>query len=273
MDILKLYLIYNIIFLINYFLYLTFSNYIMSTTTTKYALISVYNKDNIELLSHFLIENGYTIISTGGTYDIIFKSLNESQMERLIQVSDFTGFPEILNGRVKTLHPKIYAGILAKPTNQHHMSSLESRNIPLIDIVVCNLYPFMTSVNHLTPMEEAQELIDIGGVTLIRSSAKNWENVLTITNPQKYQYIMENFNHFTPEFRKTNAAEAFMYTSTYDLAIFNYFVPPPSLTTSIVSTTTSTERSEERRVGKECVIQCVDLGGRRIIQAEDGIRD
>jgi len=196
------------------------------TTNNKYALISVYDKQNIIELAQFLLNQGYHIISTGGTYDTIAKSLNKEQYNKLIQVSDFTGFPEILDGRVKTLHPKIYGSILAKRDNLKHISTLSDMNIPLIDIVVCNLYPFDTKVTRNTPLEEAQELIDIGGVTLIRSSAKNFQHVLILTNPADYQYVIDNFQNVDTHDRKIYATKAFKYTSRYDLDIFRYFDRP-----------------------------------------------
>ena len=138
-------------------------------TQIKRALLSVYDKTGIDDLAHFLVENAIEIISSGGTQ----KHLRNSGINT-VAIEDITGFPEMLGGRVKTLHPKILAGVLAK-RNQEHMDELQKHGINTIDLVVVNLYPFEETIaNPECTIEKAVEQIDIGGPTLLRSSAKNF---------------------------------------------------------------------------------------------------
>lgn len=186
---------------------------------TRYALISTYDKTHIGTLARMLVDNGYQILSTGGT----FKKLAEILPKKMLtSVSDFTEFSEILDGRVKTLHPKIYGGLLAQRSKRKHLEELTVLNIPLIDIVVCNLYPFYQAAEQNLPMMESQELIDIGGVTLIRAAAKNWQNVLVLTDPTDYPALIENnFEDVSRDqnFRHYLAVKAFQMTSQYDSLI------------------------------------------------------
>lgn len=206
--------------------------------SVKYALISVYDKTNIERLGRFLIDQGYHLISTGGTYRVLETILyTEEEKKRLVQVSDFTEFPEILDGRVKTLHPKIYGALLARRDDSEHLSELEKYQIPQIDLVVCNLYDFRLAVENSFKMENAVELIDIGGVTLIRASAKNWQHVLPIIDPKDYDYLMSNLPSLMSDLpaRQRLAQKAFYHTSNYDLMISNYLLnskPTRSVTTT-----------------------------------------
>lgn len=183
----------------------------------KYALVSLFDKTGIESLVGLLSSQGYTIISTGGTFKAINQILGGSS-SRLIQVSDLTKFPEILDGRVKTLNPIIFGGILARRDIKSHQSELQQHNIPYIDVVVCNLYPFH-EVDKDTTMEEATELIDIGGVTLIRAAAKNWNDVTVLIDPADYQGLATNNTAKDPAWRQYLAAKAFNHTHNYDLMI------------------------------------------------------
>ena len=187
----------------------------------KRALISVFKKDGIVDFAKTLIENDWEIISTGGT----FKLLTENDIP-CTQVSDITGFPEIMNGRVKTLHPKIHGAILAVRDNESHITQMKENDIHPIDMIVVNLYPFEEVIKKVdTTFEEAIEMIDIGGPTMIRSAAKNFRDVLVITDPSMYKEValkIENGEEFDFEFRKMLAMKVFEKTAAYDAAIFNY---------------------------------------------------
>ncbi len=186
---------------------------------TKYALISVSDKTGIIPMSHFLFSQGYTILSTGGTYRHIYDNLPEGQSpDSLIQVSDFTGFPEILGGRVKTLHPKIYGGLLWD-------GRFNCNGIDKIDIVVVNLYPFEEKIKDENITEDiAIENIDIGGVSLIRAASKNFKNVRLLVDPADYEYVCNNWDSTNMYFyRKNQAIKGFDMVTRYDAAITNYF--------------------------------------------------
>ena len=153
----------------------------------KKALISVSDKTGIVELAKNLIEFGYEIISTGGT----LKVLNESGV-KAVDISSVTGFPECLDGRVKTLHPKVHAGLLAMRDNAEHMDFLKSMNIDPIDIVVVNLYPFKETVKKPNiDLQTAIENIDIGGPTMLRSAAKNYQDVAVMVDPADYAKVLE----------------------------------------------------------------------------------
>lgn len=192
----------------------------------KSALISVSNKNNVDELASFLVKNDFHIFSTGGTYKHLSTFVT---LDKLHQVSDLTKFPEILNGRVKTLHPVIYGGLLAKRDNKEHMMELQNYNIPTLDIVVTNLYPFNKVLendeNNKMNMDEALELVDIGGVTLLRAAAKSFKDVLVISDPQDYKHVMENFNDLSFQYRQHLAYKAFNHTKEYDTMISNYLNP------------------------------------------------
>ena len=180
----------------------------------KNALITVSNKQNINEISKFLLDNGFNIYSTGGTFSKIMQEF-PSFSDKIYQVSDYTGFPEILSGRVKTLHPKIYGGILADNKNETHLEEVENNNILQFSVVVVNLYPF--------EQNNCIENIDIGGVSLIRASAKNFENVSILTNPAQYAQFIENYPNLNNSLRKSWARDAFLHTREYDSNIFNHF--------------------------------------------------
>jgi len=192
------------------------------------VLISVYDKRNLEQLARGLSDLGAEIVSTGGTYDAL-----RAMGVEVLQVSDVTGFGEILSGRVKTLHPAIHAGILADRSNQAHMQELQTHGITPIDAVVVNLYPFVQTVS-LGPvsLEEAVEQIDIGGVALIRAAAKNARDVLVVIDPRDYDSLLEEVRRRASdptededEFAQGLAAKAFAYTASYDSYIASYLQP------------------------------------------------
>jgi phosphoribosylaminoimidazolecarboxamide formyltransferase/IMP cyclohydrolase len=187
----------------------------------KKALISVSNKKYLARLAKVLIEQGYEILSTGGTS----KFLLEHQIETT-QVSDYTGFPEILDGRVKTLHPKIHAGLLAKRDEEEHVKTLLDHKIPMIDMVVVNLYPFEETIQkENVSFQEAIEQIDIGGPSMLRSAAKNMASVTVITDINDYEAVIKEIKAYgdtTLEMRKYLAQKVFSLTASYDLAIANY---------------------------------------------------
>ena len=189
----------------------------------KRALISVHDKDSLLDLARGLREFGIELLSTGGT----LKAITEAGIPATA-VSDVTGFPEILDGRVKTLHPRIHGGILARRDMKEHMAALQQHNIDPIDLVVINLYPFerVTSRPDVS-QEDAIENIDIGGPSMIRSAAKNYHDVTVITSPADYQALIEelraNGGATTIEFRGKMAVAAFGRTAAYDTAINAWF--------------------------------------------------
>tara|TARA_B100001123_G_scaffold417790_1_gene520974 strand:- start:4842 stop:6638 length:1797 start_codon:yes stop_codon:yes gene_type:complete len=191
----------------------------------SYALVSVSDKRSIHIVGDYLTNNGYRIISSGGTY----KRLRElyEDYPHLYKVEDITGFPEILGGRVKTLHPYIHGGILALSNNDKHINELHHKGIHKISIVVVNLYPFKRSIQEQPDnIDNAIENIDIGGHTLIRAAAKNYKDVLTITNPDDYERIfkeltVEQFN--SEEVRRNMAEKAWKHITDYDITITQYF--------------------------------------------------
>ncbi len=188
----------------------------------KNALISVWNKENLEELARGLSELGVNIISSGGTAEFL-----RSRGIQVTEVHEVTGFPEILNGRIKTIHPTIHAGILAKRDVHAHMKTLEEKRIRPIDIVIVNLYPFVETVSREgVTVEEAVENIDIGGPTLIRAAAKNYKDVIVIVNPARYGEILKELGEKGDVSERTRlelAVEAFAYTAAYDSAIHTYF--------------------------------------------------
>lgn len=188
----------------------------------KRALISVFDKEGILELCSFLIENDVEIISTGGTY----KFLKSNEIP-VTEVSDVTNFPEMLDGRVKTLHPNIHGGILAIRDNKEHMKALSEKNINTIDMVVVNLYPFFEKVNSDISFEEKVEFIDIGGPTMLRSSAKNFQDVVVISDVKDYSVVINEIKtegDVSFNTRKKLAGKVFNLTSAYDAAISNFLL-------------------------------------------------
>ncbi len=182
-----------------------------------YALLSVSNKEGIlPLASALHYVYGYDLISSGGTAAAIEKSGIP-----VSRVSEYTGSPEILGGRVKTLHPKVHGGILSKRDDLQHDKDRRENGIELIDVVVVNLYPFQATVakDNVT-WSDAIENIDIGGPTMVRSAAKNHEHVSILTNPDQYDTFVESLKEGTvEELRPQLALEAFKHTAEYDAAI------------------------------------------------------
>ena len=186
----------------------------------SYALLSVSNKNGIVDFASSLVGIGYTLISSGGTHAVI-----QAEGIPVTKVSEYTGSPEILNGRVKTLHPKIHGGILAQRGNPVHDMDRNANEIGLIDIVAVNLYPFKETVAKPdVTLAEAIENIDIGGPSMVRSAAKNHKHVAVLTNPNQYGIYLDalkgNIASVTVEMLRPNLAiEAFKHTAEYDAAI------------------------------------------------------
>lgn len=185
------------------------------------ALLSVSNKSGIVKLGYFLSNNGVEIISTGGT----MKVLKEAGVP-VTYVSDVTGTPEMMDGRVKTLNPKIHGGILAVRSNPKHMEDMKKNGIQPIDLVVVNLYPFQETIAKPDVTEaEAIENIDIGGPAMVRASAKNFHDVVITTNPDRYEdliHMLKEKGDIDLHTRKLLAQEAFAHTAEYDTAIAAY---------------------------------------------------
>jgi phosphoribosylaminoimidazolecarboxamide formyltransferase/IMP cyclohydrolase len=195
----------------------------MSTSKTiKSALISVFNKDGLAPIVQKLKELNVTIYSTGGTEKFI-KELGI----HVIPVDEVTSYPSILGGRVKTLHPKVFGGILNRQDNESDIAELKEYNIPQIDLVIVDLYPFEKTVASGASEQDIVEKIDIGGISLIRASAKNFKDTFTVSSMDQYEdflsIISENDGATTIEQRKKFAAKSFNISSHYDTAIFNYF--------------------------------------------------
>jgi len=183
----------------------------------KRALISVSDKSGLTDFARFLEEQNYELISTGGT----FKHLKEAGLNP-IQIDEVTDFPEMLDGRVKTLHPKVHGGLLAVRSNEEHMKTVQEYEIGLIDMVIVNLYPFFENVNKEISLDEKVEFIDIGGPSMLRSAAKNFNSVVVLTDVNDYEIIrneMSENDDSSIETRKKLAGKVFNLTSAYDAAI------------------------------------------------------
>ena len=190
----------------------------MNLITPKTALVSLSDKSNLDELIKFLLDQEVKIISTGGTYSAIKKITN-----KVIEVSEFTGFEEMMDGRVKTLHPKIHAGILAR--RETDIEVLTDRGYECIDIVIVNLYPFRETIASGCSFDEAIEKIDIGGPTMIRSAAKNFKDVAVISDPNDYTQLIDEWKNnggISYEFRKELSQKVFQLMAEYNLSIANY---------------------------------------------------
>ena len=188
----------------------------------KSALISVSDKSKLKSILKVLKKYNINLISSGGTYKKI-KSLGY----RSIEVSDYTNFPEIFDGRVKTLHPKIHSGILYKRNNSSHKKLLKKLNFESIDLVITNFYPFKKIIEITSNHKKILENIDIGGPTLVRSAAKNYKDVAVITSIEQYKKLISELNLYkgktSLKFREKLSREAFAETADYDATIYNYF--------------------------------------------------
>ncbi len=188
----------------------------------KRALISISNKENLKPVLQILQKNKIQIICSGGTFKLI-KKLGF----KCTEISEFTGFPEILDGRVKTLHPKIHAGILYKRVNKSHNKSLMENNFKTIDLVIVNFYPFEKILNKTKNHNKIIENIDVGGPTMVRSAAKNYKDVTVITSNNQYEELLnelkKNKGSTSLTFRQKMSEIAFTETAYYDSLISNYF--------------------------------------------------
>jgi phosphoribosylaminoimidazolecarboxamide formyltransferase / IMP cyclohydrolase len=186
------------------------------------ALISVSDKSNLKHLLQVLIKNNIKLISSGGTFNQVQKLKFKS-----LEVSNFTDFNEILDGRVKTLHPKIHAGILNKRNNKSHLKDLKNNNFENIDLVIVNFYPFEKILNQTKNHNKIIENIDIGGPTMVRAAAKNYKDVTVITSPEQYSELINelkiNKGSTSLNFRKKMSQIAFSETAYYDSVISDYF--------------------------------------------------
>jgi len=187
----------------------------------KKALISVSDKKNLKDLLKVLIKHKVKLISSGGTY----KEIKKLKL-KCLEISEYTGSPEILGGRVKTLHPKIHAGILSKRNNKSHRRDLKNNNFEEIDLVIVNFYPFERTLEQTNNHLKIIENIDVGGPTMVRAAAKNYNDVTVITCSEQYSELIneieKNKGSTTMEFREKMSLEAFSETAYYDAVISNY---------------------------------------------------
>ncbi|MHC1733496.1 MAG: bifunctional phosphoribosylaminoimidazolecarboxamide formyltransferase/IMP cyclohydrolase [Bacteroidales bacterium] len=194
----------------------------MSDVRIKRAFISVFYKEGLDAIVKKLDELGVTIISTGGSWDFITAAGVDAE-----KVEDITTYPSILGGRVKTLHPGVFGGILARRENETDMKQVAEYNIPLFDLVIVDLYPFEETVASGASDQDIIEKIDIGGISLIRAGAKNWADVLIVSSRHQYGALMQVLESgsgvVNADDRYSFALEAFNMTSHYDTAIFNWF--------------------------------------------------
>ena len=181
-------------------------------TPVRRALVSVYDKQGLAELARGLVDLGIEIVSSGGTAGAL-----SAEAIPVTRVEDVTGAPEMLGGRVKTLHPKIHGGILADRSKPEHMGDLERQGIEPIDLVVCNLYPFLS--------DPSVEMIDIGGPTMVRAAAKNHDHVGVVTDPADYEAVLAELRQsgtLSQDTRRRLARKAFAHTSAYDAAIVEW---------------------------------------------------
>jgi len=201
---------------------LIFKTQMSTAKKASAALISVFHKDGLEPIVKKLDELGVTLYSTGGTE----KFIRDLGID-VVPVEDVTSYPSILGGRVKTLHPKVFGGILNRQDNDSDVSQMKEFDIPQLDIVIVDLYPFEKTVASGASEQDIIEKIDIGGISLIRAAAKNFKDVLCVSSMEDYEdflnVISEGNGSTTLEDRKRYAAKAFNISSHYDTAIFNYF--------------------------------------------------
>lgn len=213
----------------------------------KRALISVSNKDSITDFAKGLVELGYEIISTGGTLRVMQEEGVEAKA-----IDKITGFPEIMDGRVKTLHPTVHGGLLGKRSSRIHRKQMEQNKIQPIDMVVVNLYPFKETLQKENVTDdEIIENIDIGGPAMLRSAAKNFQDVTVVVDPADYEQVLEDLREEkqTAEMRKGLAAKVFRHTANYDGTIASYFTT--EMEQEFPETYTVTyEKSQDLRYGE-----------------------
>ena len=204
--------------------------------TIKSALISVFSKDGLEPIVKELDKQGVTIYSTGGTE----KFINDLGI-KVVPVEEVTSYPSILGGRVKTLHPKVFGGILNRQNHEGDVKEMKEFEIPQIDVVIVDLYPFEKTVASGAPNQDIIEKIDIGGISLIRAAAKNYADVICVSSVDDYaeflELITDKKGNLTEDDRKVFAAKAFNVSSHYDSAIFNYFNANHEIATLKISET------------------------------------
>ena len=186
------------------------------------ALISVSDKTGLVELAKQLAAEGVEILSTGGSAE----KLRQAGL-KVTEVGDYTGFPEMMDGRVKTLHPKIHGGLLQRRDNKDHQAAAKKHDIPPIDLVVVNIYPFRQTVARGADFETCIENIDIGGPAMLRAAAKNHDFVTVITDPSQYDALLEELKNnkggTSLAFRKKLAATAYAHTASYDSAVSSWF--------------------------------------------------
>ncbi len=210
----------------------------MKNIKIKNAIVSVSDKTNLESLIPYFEENKISIYSTGGTY----KFLKDFKKRiNLHKISDYTRFPELLDGRVKTLHPNIHSGILAKKNISKHLSELEKRNLVFFDLVIVNLYQFEKIISQDPKNEDiCLENIDIGGPTMLRAAAKNYPNIVVLSDPKQYPEFLElskiDSKGFSMNYRRRLATEVFKSTAYYDSIVSNWFSIKENSETSNIST-------------------------------------
>ena len=187
----------------------------------KNALISVYDKDGVGELARFLRDGGWNIISTGGTAAFL-----RGEGINVTDVSELTGFPECFDGRVKTLHPAVHAGLLARRHNPDDCAALRSLGLETIDLVCVNLYPFFEKARAGLPFDETAEFIDIGGPAMLRAAAKNWRDVIVLSDAADYRRVIDALrgNAVDDALRKTLAGKVFNLTAAYDGAVARFFL-------------------------------------------------
>ena len=188
----------------------------MTEVTIKRALLSVSDKAGLLELGQALASKGVELVSTGGTA----KALRDGGLT-VMDISDLTGFPEMMDGRVKTLHPKVHGGLLAVRDNPEHLAAMAEHQIGAIDLVVVNLYPFVQTVAKGASRDEIIENIDIGGPSMVRSAAKNHAHVAIVTDPEDYALVAKGVT--TLDDRRKLAAKAYAATAAYDAAISQWF--------------------------------------------------
>lgn len=213
------------------------------------ALVSVFDKTGIEQLATMLDKAGVDVVSTGSTA----KALTDAGL-KVTEVSTVTGFPECLDGRVKTLHPRIHAGILADRRLHSHRDQLAELGVEPFDLVVCNLYPFSQTVASGAGFDDCIEKIDIGGPSMVRAAAKNHACVAVLTSPAQYEDLQHALDEggFTAAERRVLAAKAFAHTASYDVAVASWFAHQDGVATDGVPTFVGTtgELKEKLRYGE-----------------------